>query len=119
MIPQEIIDQYNIEDLNIDKGWCYMSIDKGMYGLKQAGIIANNELQKHLKLYGYAPVRHTPGLWGFKGRDTMFTLLADYFLVKITSEDCAQHLINALKDKCEITIDWDAKLYIGVTLKLW
>ena len=63
MIPQGIIDQYNIEDLNIDKGWCYMSIDKGMYGLKQAGIIANNELQKHLKAYVYATVRRTPGLW--------------------------------------------------------
>ena len=96
-----------------------MRMYKGIYGLKQARIIANNELQKHLKLYGYAPVRHTPGLWDFKGRDTMFTLVEDYFFVNITSEDCSQHLIIALKDKCEITIDWDAKLYIGVTLKLW
>ena len=29
-----------------------MRIDKGVYGLKQSGIIANNELQKHLKPYG-------------------------------------------------------------------
>ena len=35
-----------------------MIIDKGVYGLKQAGIIANNELQKQLKPYVYAPVRH-------------------------------------------------------------
>ena len=47
----------------------------------------------------------------------MFTLVVDDFLVKINSEECAQHLINALKGKYEITIDWDAKLYIGITLK--
>ena len=56
-----------------------MRIDKGVYGLKQSGIIANNELQKHLKPYGYASVRHTPGLWECKERDTMFTLAVDEF----------------------------------------
>ena len=79
MIPQEIIYLYNIENLKDDTGWCYTRIYKGMYGLKQEDIIANNELQKHLKPYGYAPVRHTPGLWEFKGRDTMFTLVIDDF----------------------------------------
>ena len=90
-----------------------------MYGLKQEDIIANNELQKHLKPYGYAPVRHTPVFWECKGRDTIFTLVIDEFLVKITSEECAQHLNNALKEKYEITIYWDAKLYISITLKWW
>ena len=47
----------------------------------------------------------------------MFTLAVDDFLVKITSQECAQHFINELKEKYEITIDWDAKLYIGITLK--
>ena len=49
----------------------------------------------------------------------MFTPWVDSFLVNINSEECAQHLINALKEKYEITIDWDAKLYIGITLKWW
>ena len=72
-------------------------MDKGMYGLKQAGIIANNELQKHLKPYGCAPIRHAPVLWECKEKDTMFTLVLDNFLVKITWEEYEQHLINALK----------------------
>ena len=63
-----------------------MRIDKIMYGLKQAGIIANNKLQKYLKPYEYELVRHTPGLWECKGRDIMFTLVVDYFLVKINLE---------------------------------
>ena len=41
------------------------------------------------------------------------------FLVNITSEEYAQHLINTLKEKYEITMDWDAKLYIVITLKWW
>ena len=78
-IPQEIIDQYNIEHLKDDKCWCYMRTDKGMYGLKQAVIVSNNELQKLLKPYG-------PGMWECKGRDTMFNLVVDDFSVNITSE---------------------------------
>ena len=57
-----------------------------MYGFKQAGSIANDELQKYLKPYMYAPVRHTPGLWEYNGIDTMFTQVVDAFLVKNTSE---------------------------------
>ena len=56
-----------------------MRIDIGIYGLKQSGILSNNELQKHLKPYWYVPVRHTPVLWQCKGRDTMFTLVVDFF----------------------------------------
>ena len=96
-----------------------MQIDKGMYRLKYAGIIANKELQKHLEPYGYAPVRHSPGLWKYKGSNAIFTLVVDDFLVKITLNERALHLTNELREKYEITIDWDAKLYIGITLKWW
>ena len=41
IIPQEIIDTYDLKALVDDQEWIYMGIEKGMYGLKQAGIIAN------------------------------------------------------------------------------
>ena len=44
IIPQEIIDTYGLKVLVDDQGWIYMSIEKGMYVLKQAGIIANQDL---------------------------------------------------------------------------
>ena len=62
IIPQEIIDDYNLTALFKDQGWIYMSIKKGMYGLKQAGIIANQDLVKHMAPFGYHPVQDTPGL---------------------------------------------------------
>ena len=36
IIPQEIINTYELKALVDDQGWIYMRIEKGMYGLKQA-----------------------------------------------------------------------------------
>jgi hypothetical protein len=38
--PEEIVDKYNLGALAVD-GWVHIEIRKGMYGLKQAGLIAN------------------------------------------------------------------------------
>ena len=46
MIPQENIYIYDIKALVEYQGWIYMCIKKEMYGLKQAVIIANQELVK-------------------------------------------------------------------------
>ena len=88
-----------------------------MYGLKQAGIIANDELIKHLKPYGYHPVKFTPGLWKHTDNDTILSLVVDGFAIKYTSMEKANYLFNALKDKYTISIDWDASLYIGISLE--
>jgi hypothetical protein len=37
---EEIIQKYNLNALAVD-GWVYIEIRKGMYGLKQAGLLAN------------------------------------------------------------------------------
>ena len=63
IFPQEIIDAYNLTEMVYNQGWIYMRIEKGFYGLKQAGIIANQELVSHMDPFGYHTVQHTPGLW--------------------------------------------------------
>ena len=60
-----------------------MRIGKGMYGFKQAGIIANEALVQHMSLFGYLPVKHTPDLWVHNTRDTIFSLVVDDFLFNI------------------------------------
>ena len=47
IIPEEIIQQYNFRNLE-HKGFVYTEIQKGMYGLPQAGKIANDKLNLHL-----------------------------------------------------------------------
>ena len=47
--------QYDIE-ISIDSdGYAYVRIKKGVYGLKQAAILAYNHLVKNLKPHGYHP----------------------------------------------------------------
>ena len=115
--PQEIINAYNLQDIVDDKGFVYTNIGKVMYGLKQAGIIAHNEVVKHLAPHGYQPVRYTPGLWKHDTCDTMFTLVVDNFSIKYTPLDNAHHLLDALKTNYTISEDWEAHLYIGIALK--
>jgi hypothetical protein len=59
--PEEIVQKYNINALAADS-WVYIEIRKGMYGLKQAGLLANQLIQTRLAPFGYYPARHTPGL---------------------------------------------------------
>jgi hypothetical protein len=79
--PEEIVQKYNLNALAVD-GWVYIEIRKGMYGLKQAGLLSNQLLQTRLSPFGYYPARHTPGLWLHKTRPISFTLVVDDFAVK-------------------------------------
>ena len=83
-IPQEIIDKYNPLNIVDNHGFVYVKIVKGMYGLKQAGIISYKSLIHHLAPFGYHTARHTPGLWQYETRDTIFTLVVDNFAIKYT-----------------------------------
>jgi hypothetical protein len=48
ILPQEIIDKYNLTEIVNANGWVYVEICKGMYSLPQAGILANKLLKKCL-----------------------------------------------------------------------
>jgi hypothetical protein len=115
-IPEEIIDKYNLGDLAVD-GWVHIEIRKDMYRLKQAGLLANQLLQTRLAPFGYYPARHTPGLWLYKTRSIAFSLVVDDFTLKYVGKQHADHLRNALLKSYELTTDWAAKVYSGMTLK--
>ena len=82
IILQEIISAYDLKTLVDEQVWIYMRIEKGMYGLKQAGVIANQYLVKHMAPFGYHPVKHTPGLWVHNKKKTLFSLVVDDFCVQ-------------------------------------
>jgi hypothetical protein len=67
-IPAVIMEQYNLLPL-VHNGFVLVEIRKGLYGLPQAGLLANERLVKHLSTYGYYPAKHTPGLFRHKSRD--------------------------------------------------
>jgi hypothetical protein len=114
--PEEIVDKYNLGALAVD-AWVHIEIRKYMYGLKQAGLIANQLLQTRLAPLGYYPAHHTPGLWLHKTRPITFSLIVDDFAVKYVGKQHDDHLRNALLQSYELTTDWAVKVYSGISLK--
>ena len=60
IIPQEVLDEYNI--IFNDRYFIYVEIRRGMYGLKEAGVIAFDQLVQKLKRFGYETMPQTHGL---------------------------------------------------------
>jgi hypothetical protein len=114
--PEKIVHMYNLKAPAVD-GWVNIEIRKCMYGLKQAGLLANQLLQTRLAPFGYYPIRHTPGLWLHKRRPISFTLVVDDFTVKYVGKHHAEHICNALLRTYELATDWTVMVYSGVTLK--
>ena len=79
---------------------------KGMYGLPQAGLIANELLEKRLNKHGYQQSKLVPGLWKHDTRPIQFTLVVNNFGVKYVREEHAHHLQQVLKQHNDITSDW-------------
>jgi hypothetical protein len=74
LIPDEIMDQYNLHKF-VTNGHVVFEVRKGMYGLPQAGRIANEQLQKHLEPFGYTPCQITPGLWKHTDKNMAFAIV--------------------------------------------
>jgi hypothetical protein len=76
-----------------------------MYGLPQAGIIAQELLTKRLHKAGYCQSKITPGYWHHDWHPISFTLVVDDFGMKYTNKDNEEHLMNILKQDYEIDTD--------------
>ena len=116
IFPQHIKEQYNLDELQY-KGYVWLEIRKAIYGLPQAGILANKQLREKLQPHGYYEVAHTPGLWRHVTRPVQFSLVVDDFGVKYEGKENADHLINAIKSEgYKLSIDWRGTKYCGITL---
>jgi hypothetical protein len=115
-LPQETIDKYDLINLAQD-GKVYIEIQKEMYGLPQAGILANELLQRNLAKDGYLPTQHTHGLWTHDTHPISFSLVVDDFGVKYVGGEHAEHLMACIKKKYNIFSDWNGTAYSGLTLE--
>jgi hypothetical protein len=113
---QDMREQYDIQNLIDQDGYVYVKIKKGMYGLKQAAILAYKHLVNILKPYGYFPCANTTGLWRHTTRRTKFCLCVDDFGVKYFSQQDADHLLNSLRNHYKISVDYTGKHYCGLTM---
>jgi hypothetical protein len=115
-LPEEMIKEYGLHKVVDAKGMVYLEVTKGMYGLPQAGLLANKLLEKRLNKHGYFQSKLVPGLWRHKTRPIMFTLVIDDFGVKYVGQEHAEHLMLVIKQHYECKADWTGEQYIGIHL---
>jgi hypothetical protein len=97
LFPQDIIDKCGLRDKVDAEGNVFCEVRRGMYGLPQAGIIAQELLTKCLHKAGYRQSEIAAGYWRHDWRPISFTLVGDDFGVKYTNKDNVEHLMNILK----------------------
>ncbi|KAL7481873.1 hypothetical protein ACHAW6_007553 [Cyclotella cf. meneghiniana] len=112
ILPDESIHKYGLAQ-KVLNGWVYVHIEKGMYGLPQAGLLANKLLAICLETHGYYQCQFTPGLWHHKCHPVTFSLVVDNFGIKMVDLTHAKHLKEALQKY--YTVSWD---YCGKTVDL-
>jgi hypothetical protein len=115
-IPADIMAQYNLASI-VHNDRVLVEIRKGMYGLPQAGIIANERLRKHLATWGYHACPNTPGLFRHETRPIVFCLVVDDFGIKYVGKEHAEHLLACLNELYTVTTDWSGTKYCGLTLE--
>ena len=86
-IPDEIIDEYKLQEKVTPNGWVYIKITEGMYGLPQSGSLVNELLEQHLNHEGYYQSPIMPGLWKHKMRDLQIVLVVDDFGIKYITKE--------------------------------
>eukprot|EP00804_Cyclotella_cryptica_P027157 CCRYP_016091-RA/>CCRYP_016091-RA protein AED:0.31 eAED:0.28 QI:0/0/0/1/1/1/2/0/527 len=110
-IPDHIIALYKLDKLATANEFVYVLIQKGMYGLPQAGIIAQQLLKKRLAIKGYQQSAITPGFWKHNWCPISFTLCVDDFGVKYVGIKHSHHLLQTLNEHYEMSQDWKARTY--------
>lgn len=91
-----MIENYNLQELATSDGMVYCKVTKGMYGLPQVGLIAQELLEKQLTEHGYYQSKIINGLWKHKSRQICFCLVVDDFADKYVNRSDADHLINTI-----------------------
>jgi hypothetical protein len=67
-------------------GYVHLEMRRAVWGLPQAGILANKRLGCKLAPFGYYKHTNTPGLWYHKTRPISFTLVVENFGVKYVNK---------------------------------
>ena len=95
LIPDSIVSKYDLTSL-ARNGKVLARVDKGIYGLPQAGLLAQQRLIAHMAKHGYHQSPTTPCLFTHAYRPISAVLVVDDFGVKYVGREHAEHLMAAL-----------------------
>ena len=81
-MTDDIIEECGLCEKAMKDGYVYVAVSKGMYGLPQSRIIAQQLLEERLGKEGYTQSQLIQGLWSRKWRPVQFSPVFDNFGVK-------------------------------------
>ncbi len=115
-IPPESREKYISAGL-VKDDYVLAEVSKGIYGLAQAGLLAQQQLFALLNRCGFKPVSpESPCIFKHEVRDIAFSLVVDDFGVKYKRVEDAQILIDCLNELYITKCDWTGSSYIGFTI---
>eukprot|EP01034_Spumella_vulgaris_P031394 gene31394-38776_t len=120
-LPDDIVARYDLEGL-FNKGhnhaadYVMVEIVKGIYGLPQAGLLAQEKLVAHLATHGYHKAANTACLFTHETRQVSFTLVVDDFAIKYVKDADLEHLLASLREVYVMTVDYTGSKYIGIDI---
>jgi len=112
----DIIRKFKLNTYEKD-GSVLFKIVKGIYGLPEAGLLAQKELKTCLAKEGYEAEDETPCLFTNKAKTLTFTLVVDDFGVKYKNKEDVEQLISLLqRNGYTLSLDWTGSKYLGFHL---
>ncbi len=115
-MPHNFVNMYNLIKIAQDNDNVYIKIQKGMYGLPHAGILAQQLFEQWLNEHGYQQSQITPGLWKHTTQPISFTLCVNDFGMKYVGRKHVDHLLKVLNTNYKCAIDWEGKRYLGMDI---
>ena len=112
----DIQSKYDIDSKLASNGYIYIRINKGIYGLKQAAVLAYNQLVMNLAKNGNSPCPSTTGIWKHKTCKTRFCLCVINFGVKLFNDAGKTHFLDSLEQYYSISVDRKGTNYLGLTI---
>jgi hypothetical protein len=112
-LPAEVAADASVRSL-ARGGRLLVRVDKGIYGLPQAGRLARDRLVAHLAKAGYSEAPHVPSLFSHTDGRILFVLTVDDFDIAYERDEDLQKLLAHLRGLYEVTVDLDGRRYIGV-----
>jgi hypothetical protein len=95
----------------------YFQVNKGMYGLPQAGLLAQNRLIAHIAEHGYTQSDVVPCLFRHATNGVTFVLVVDDFGIKFTNIEGRDHLLTTLRLLYTIAVDMVNPTYLGMIIQ--
>jgi hypothetical protein len=100
-----------------DNDSIHFQVNKGMYGLPQAGLLAQQRLVDHLAKHGYTQSDIVPCLFRHSDNGVSFVLVVDDFGIIHETIAGRDHLLKTLRLLYTITVDENGKHYLGMTIR--